>query len=110
VDVTDDTVTVQKSLLEEIRSPLPDIKYTATGDVIGTPYPPLISIAKHRNGSKLLLRLLSPQSKHLEPGDETSLFASVPISSKKAPAVRRREHLAYLKSPLLQVMMMMMFS
>mmetsp|Transcript_15693 Transcript_15693/g.15032 ORF Transcript_15693/g.15032 Transcript_15693/m.15032 type:complete len:699 (+) Transcript_15693:1115-3211(+) len=103
VDVTDDTVTVQKSLLEEIRSPLPDIKYTATGDVIGTPYPPLISIAKHRNGSKLLLRLLSPQSKHLEPGDETSLFSSVPISSKKAPAVRRREHLAYLKAPLLQV-------
>jgi pumilio family protein 6 len=35
VDVTDDTVTVQKSLLEEIRSPLADIKYTATGEVIG---------------------------------------------------------------------------
>ena len=103
VDVTDDTVTVQKSLLEEIRSTLPDIKYTATGEVIGIPYPPLISIAKHRNGNKLLLHLLSPNKKHLEPGDETDLFSTTPLSSKKLPSVRRREHLAYLKSPLIQV-------
>ena len=103
VDVTDDTVTVQKSLLEEIRSPMADIKYTATGEVIGTPYPPLISIAKHRNGNKLLLKLLSPDKKCLEPGDETDLFATVPTSSKKLPGMRRREHLAYLKAPLIQV-------
>ena len=103
VDVTDDTVTVQKSLLEEIRSPLADIKYTATGEIIGTPYPPLISIAKHRNGNKLLLRLLAPDRKCLEPGDESDLFATVPSSSKKIPAMRRREHLAYLKLPLVQV-------
>lgn len=103
VDVTDDTVTVQKSLLEEIRSPLADIKYTATGEVIGTPYPPLISIAKHRNGNKLLLKLLAPEKKCLEPGDETDLFATVPASSKKLPGMRRREHLAYLKAPLIQV-------
>lgn len=103
VDVTDDTVTVQKSLLEEIRSPLADIKYTATGEIIGSPYPPLISIAKHRNGNKFLLRLLSPDKKCFEPGDETDLFATVPPTSKKLPAVRRREHLAYLKAPLIQV-------
>ena len=103
IDVTDDTVTVQKSLLEEIRSILPDIKYTATGDVIGIPYPPLISIAKHRNGNKLLLHLLSPDKKCLEPGDETNLFSTLPLSSKKLPSVRRREHLAYLKTPLVQV-------
>lgn len=103
VDVTDDTVTVQKSLLEEIRSPLADIKYTATGEIIGTPYPPLISIAKHRNGNKLLLRLLAPERKCLEPGDESDLFATVPSSSKKLPVMRRREHLAYLKVPLVQV-------
>ena len=35
VDVTDDTVTVQKSLLDEVKSTQPDVKYTATGDVIG---------------------------------------------------------------------------
>jgi hypothetical protein len=103
VDVTDDTVTVQKSLLEEIRSPMADIKYTATGEIIGTPYPPLISIAKHRNGNKLLLKLLAPEKKCLEPGDETDLFATVPTSSKKLPGMRRREHLAYLKAPLIQV-------
>lgn len=103
VDVTDDTVTVQKSLLEEIRSPLADIKYSATGEIIGIPYPPLISIAKHRNGNKLLLRLLAPERKCLEPGDESDLFATVPSSSKKLPGMRRREHLAYLKVPLIQV-------
>lgn len=103
VDVTDDTVTVQKSLLEEIRSPLADTKYTATGEILGIPYPPLISIAKHRNGNKLLLRLLAPERKCLEPGDESDLFATVPSSSKKLPGVRRREHLAYLKVPLIQV-------
>ena len=103
IDVTDDTVTVQKSLLEEIRSILPDIKYTATGDIIGIPYPPLISIAKHRNANKLLLHLLSPDKKCLEPGDETNLFSTLPLSSKKLPSVRRREHLAYLKTPLVQV-------
>ena len=61
VDVTDDTVTVQKSLLDEIKSPQPDIKYTATGEVIGTPLPPLVSLAHHRHGHKLLLRLLAPE-------------------------------------------------
>ena len=61
VDVTDDTITVQKSLLDEIKSPQPDIKYTATGEVIGTPLPPLVSLAHHRHGHKLLLRLLAPE-------------------------------------------------
>ena len=85
IDVTDDTVTVQKSLLEEIKSIQPDIKYTATGEIIGRPLPPLISIMKHRNGNKLLLRLLSPNKKCFEPGDETDLFNTEknPINSNR---------------------------
>ena len=67
VDVTDDTVTVQKSLLDEIKSPQPDIKYTATGEIIGTPLPPLISLAHHRHGHKLLLRLLAPEHRFIIP-------------------------------------------
>jgi hypothetical protein len=103
IDVTDDTVAVQKALFDEIRSTQPAIKYTATGEVIGTPLPPLVSIALHRNGSKLLLHLLAPHKKNLEAGDEAALFSVTSANSKKAPAVRRREHLAYLRAPLIQV-------
>jgi CPL (NUC119) domain len=102
VDVTDDTVNVQKSLLEEIRSVQPVLKYTAAGELIGTPLPPLISIAKHRCGRKLLLRLLAPNRRHLEP-DEEGLFYEGVVTSKKLPAARRKEHITYIKNALLQV-------
>jgi len=99
VDVTDDTVSVQKMLLEEIKDTKPVLKYTADGQLIGTPYPPLISVAKHRLGCKLLCRLLAPQTKHLEP-DEEPLFVIKEGESRKAAGVKRKEHLAYLKSSL----------
>lgn len=102
IDVTDDTVTVQKSLLEEIRSVEPVIKYKASGELMGIPYPPLISIAKDWHGKKSLLRLLAPSRRHLEP-DEEELFTQEITTSKKAPAARRKENLAFIKTPLIQV-------
>lgn len=102
VDATDDTVSVQKMMLEEIRDVKPVLKYTADGSLIGTPYPPLISVAKHRFGCKFLYRLLGPQHQHLEP-DEVPLFALSEGQSRKAASVKRAEHLAYLKAPLITV-------
>ena len=101
VDVTDDTVNVQKSLLEELRKLNAVEKYTPSGDLIGIPYPPLITISKDRFGKKFLLRLLSPSKTHLEP-DEDALFVPS-ATSKKSDAARRQEHLLYMKSPLLAV-------
>jgi len=102
IDVTDDTVNVQKTLLEEIRSVNPVEKYSASGELIGTPYPPLVSVAKNRFGKKFLLRLLSPSKRHLEP-DEEFLFYSDVSTSKKSALARRKEHLTYLQAPLLHV-------
>ena len=101
VDVTDDTVGVQKALFEEIRHVSGVQKYTATGELLGGDLPPLVQVATHRTASKFLLRLLSPESRHLEP-DEKELFGESK-TSKKAAAVKRREHLAYLRQPLLLV-------
>lgn len=105
VDVTDDTVNVQKMILDEIMITKPILKYSASGEQINDPFPPLIKIAKHQFGRKLLLRLLSPNKRHLEP-DEESLFSVESIAagtSKKSPSVRRHEHVVYLRNPLLQI-------
>lgn len=103
IDVTDDTVAVQKAVFDEVRSTAPVTKYTATGELIGTPLPPLASIALHKCGHKLLLRLLAPHSKHLEP-DELDLFADVHMrNSKKDRDLKRKQNLAYLKNALVTV-------
>ena len=103
VDVTDDTVTVQKSILEELRSTVPIVKYSASGAIIGTPLPPLATVAKNKFGRKFLMRLLTPDSKHLEP-DEAVLFPEKVLTSKKAPEAKRREHLFYLRNTLTTVL------
>ena len=102
VDVTDDTVNVQKMMLDELKDTKPVLKYTADGTLVGTPYPPLVQVAKHRFGCKLLYRLLAPQVQHLEP-DEAPLFVTSQEQSLKAPALKRSEHLAYLRAPLVFV-------
>lgn len=102
IDVTDDTVNVQKSLLDEIKSVEPIVKYAANGEVLGKPLPALITISKHYFGRKLLLRLLNPNKSHLEP-DEISLFSMESPTSKKSDDVRRAEHLVYLRSSMLSV-------
>ena len=101
IDVTDDTVNIQKSLLEELRKTTPIEKYKASGELIGIPYPALITIAKDRFGKKFLLRLIAPSRQHLEP-DEEEVF-KVSTTSKKSDVAKRREHLTYMKSPLLSV-------
>jgi len=60
VDVTDDTINIQKSLFDELKAVNVPDKYTASGVLIPGQEPPWIRIAKHKNGHKLLLRLLSP--------------------------------------------------
>ena len=105
IDVTDDTVNVQKMLLDEVRATKAVVTYAANGEVVGESLPPLVSIAKHPQGCKVLLRLLAPHKQHLEP-DEQTLFLQDRLQnphSKKTPAARRQEHLAYLRAPLLQV-------
>lgn len=103
VDVTDDTVTVQKSMLEELRSTVPIVKYSASGNIISTPLPALAKIAVSKYGRKFLLRLLTPDTRHLEP-DEDNLFPSKAYTSKKAPEARRREHVFYLRNVLTTVL------
>jgi pumilio homology domain family member 6 len=103
VDVTDDTVNVQKSFFDELKGLEQTITYTAVGDIAKQLEAPWLAIAKHPNASKLLLRLLAPTRRHLEP-DEESLFATRAAHSKKDADVRRREHVTYLRSTLLKVL------
>eukprot|EP01035_Chromulina_nebulosa_P017378 gene17378-22926_t len=104
IDVTDDTVNIQKTLLSSLRSVTPIVKYTATGEVIGVPEPILTTVFKHKYASKLLLRLLDPNANIFEP-DEVKLFANPTDIKiyKKDPLARCKEHLIYLKSPLLYI-------
>ena len=102
IDVTDDTVSIQKTLLDDLKRTTPIMKLSATGSDISDRYPPLINIAINRYGYKLLLRLLNPTTRHLEP-DEEVFFATTPITSKKPASLRRKEYLTFLKNPLLTV-------
>ena len=51
VDVTDDTVNVQRMLLDEIMITKPVVKYSATGEQIGDQFPPLIQIRINRTSN-----------------------------------------------------------
>jgi hypothetical protein len=100
LDVTDDTVTAQKSILEEIRSVSAKEKYTASGELMGVALPPLIQIATNKYGRKFLIRLLAPHLRHLEPNEDL-LFPDASLTSKKSPESKRREHLSYLRSAII---------
>jgi len=89
-------------LLEELKDTKPVLKYSADGTLLGTPHPPLVQVALHKVGCKLLYRLLAPQRQHLEP-DEEPLFVTSEKQSRKAASAKRSEHLAYLKAPLIFV-------
>jgi len=102
VELTDDTVTIQKELLKEILEAPKEQKFSAGGVEIDQQHP-LKLIATSRHGSKLLLRLLAPlKSDHLQK-DEIEIFEQVSKTSKKDPSLRRQEHLRYLQSELLSV-------
>jgi hypothetical protein len=104
VEVTDDTVNIQKSLFEEIRSTKAIEKYSATGELLSKPYPPMVVLAMDRYGSKFVQHLLHASSEHhhLMP-DETSLFINDPniTTSKKSFETRRMENLVYLKPSMI---------
>ena len=101
VQVTDDVVNIQKMILSEIRSLQPEIKYTASGEIVGTPLPVLIQLAKHPMGHKFLLSLLTPSfSKAAFEPDEVVLFAKPSPTSKKTDEARRKEHLLNMKSTI----------
>lgn len=103
VDCVDDTVTVQKLLLDEVKSTKALTKYTAAGELITSEIPPLLAIINNRFGCKLLLRLFNPTKKCLEP-DEESLFDNVNnVTSKKPAAQKRKEHLVYFKNSLISL-------
>ena len=102
IEVVDDTVTAQKCIFEELRSTAAVIKYSASGEIVGTPVPVLATIAMNKFARKFLMRLLVPDSKNLEP-DEAILFQERNLTSKKAPEAKRREHLYYIRSSLINV-------
>ena len=114
IEVTDDTIAVQKMLLEEVNMTTMPVKYAANGEILPS-FPPLYLMAIHTFGRKLLLRLLQLKKSFLEP-DEEPLFiikegddgeqemqGSSRAVCKKSRAMKRREHLTFLKSSLLMV-------
>lgn len=102
VQVTDDTVNVHKTLLEEIRSTSVPEQYTPTGEAI-VAFPPLVTIAKHANGKKFILQVLSTQRQYLEP-DEKELFSEENVTtSKKTFAARNLANMTYLQQSLISV-------
>lgn len=102
IDVTDDTVTIQKTLLEELKTTNAVEKYTASGELKDVPLPPLITIATNAVGKKFLLRLLSPNIRHIEP-DEDYIFEINSPYSKKDNNIRRKEHLKFLQDTVIKL-------
>ena len=107
IELTDDTVSAQKMLLDEIRSVKPNLQYTAKGELMrDSQRPALLKVACSPYGKKALLRLLDQGTGHggLEPDEQAIFNREVPaalVTSKKPAAVRRKEHLVYLRAPLL---------
>lgn len=103
IQSTDDVVNVQKMILSEIKATQPEVKYSASGEMIGDALPPLVRIACSAFGSKWLLHLLAPPTDRILEPDEQTFFDLSSPTSKKTDASRRREHLLYLKSTLITV-------
>lgn len=102
VQVTDDTVNIHKTLLEELRSTAAPEQYTATGEAIES-FPPLITVAKHANGKKFILQLLNCSKQYLEPDEKILFDESSVTTSKKTFAARQLANLTYLQSSLVSV-------
>jgi pumilio family protein 6 len=117
VDVTDDTVAVQKNLLQELVSSGPGV---ITKDTNNEEAPsPLLELALSDTASKLFLMVLNEDDekwqKLFDPYEHSILFPNPTIvelssdgqqevaTSKKEPHVRRKEILQYLKDPLVEL-------
>lgn len=105
VDVTDDTVTLQKMVLDELVHGKPGTtqQFTATGEAIPNTSGSsgLLTMAQHKTGSRLLFLLLDDEASQLP--DESEVLAMPSVTSKKDPALRRREHQQFLATGLISV-------
>jgi len=124
IDTVDDTVSVQKMLLEEVVKGDTELegskkkRYTATGELINddentrAELPVLISLACHSSASKMLLTILLEKSlgdfgssaKSYFDEDEMFILGLVSTTSKKEDNARRQEHQQYLKVTLLDAL------
>jgi pumilio family protein 6 len=103
VQVTDDTVSVHKSILAEV---LTDPKEAES---------PLLEIALHETGSRLFLMLLvsseEERQKYFDPYERQVLDANPTVledgervpTSKKNPETRRKELMNYVRKPLIEM-------
>lgn len=108
VQLTDDTVSTFKSILNEVLA-LPE---KAEDKEVS----PLLEIATHDTGSKLLLLVLASDPdtlrKYLDPYERSLLLGDIPTveengeqvpTSKKNPETRRNELLQHLREPLIEL-------
>lgn len=116
VQLTDDTVSIQKNLFNELLSSGPPSSTTTT-KADEEQDSPLLEIALSDTGSKLFLMLLidddntEGRKKMLDPYEHSVLFANPVIvedgqevpTSKKDPAVRRKELIKHLRESLIQL-------
>ena len=117
IEVMDDTVTLQKSLFDEIRSSADKDQRTATGEVIEKRNP-IYDLVMSNGGSKLLSVVLNrnndfPSSSNSNNNSDNnklcillgdsdfSIYST--ITSKKSSSMRRKEHQLYLKTDLIKL-------
>lgn len=117
VELTDDTVSVQKNLLNELLSKGTAGSNNNKNDNDENQDSPLLEIALSDTASKLFLMLLVSEAnaearkKILDPYEHSVLFANPVIlengmevpTSKKDPEVRRKELLKHMREPLIEL-------
>ncbi len=122
LDVTDDTVTVQKSILAELQVLPKEVKKTVgppesddEDDTENDNKSPLLDIALSETGSKMLLLLLAKDNdsrkKYFDPAELEILRSNPTIvengeevpTSKKNAKTRRSELLQYMKKMLIEL-------
>lgn len=116
VQLTDDTVSIHKNLFNELLSSGPSPSAKKDQDNVEQDSP-LLEIALSDTGSKLFLLLLVDEQntegrkKMLDPYEHSVLFPNPVIvedghevpTSKKDPAIRRKELIKHLREPLVQM-------
>jgi pumilio family protein 6 len=104
IDVTDDTVAVQQNILAELLDATKKVSANPSLDdpeaADEPPTLPLLTVALHNNGSKVLLRLLAPTNSKYLGQEEKDLVALPSPTSKKDPELRRGELVDFLQEAL----------
>jgi pumilio family protein 6 len=103
MSVTDDTINIQKTLCDEIKSLTIKLQYTPSGEIIpSSTFPSLYHIIQSKNGNKLLLYLFSYPKDYLNTDhyDKEILLELRSKTSKKDDLLRKKEYLLYFYSAL----------